>query len=176
MDMDLPGDGDRRGPRGVIDRPVLTVDSPTDARRATLPPAELGSEYEEADDRPVLRVYSEDPPRRAAWRRRLIDAERGFAHSVRSESTLTAYLCAAGACLLAAGVLRVTAIEGAVLTLAFVVAVAVELGRIAVREMTDDPADKPHSVMATGSVLAAFAGLAVAAMVLGGKLIAALAG
>ena len=166
-----------------LGRDVLTVDSPTD-----FPPTRGagrmgdGSEDEFAGDGlsdddfeagPSLRLFdADDAPRRPAWRQRLVDAERGFSHSFRSESTLTAYFCAAGAGLLMAGVLRVTAIEGAVLLVAFTQAVFVELGRIAVREMTTREA-KAHRVMATASVMAAVTGLAVAALTLGRRLLEA---
>lgn len=136
-------------------------------------PGNLATEGPAKPGGPSLRLFDgEEPPRRPAWRQRLVDAERGFSHSFRSESTLTAYFCAAGAGLLMAGVLRVTAIEGAVLLVAFTQAVFVELGRIAVREMTTREA-KAHRVMATASVMAAVTGLGVAALTLGRRLLEA---
>ena len=160
-----------------LGRDVLTVDSPTDfpTRAAEGPSVMSGFADDRGPARPQLRLFeeaAEPPARRPAWRQRLIDAERGFSHSFRSESTLTAYLVAGGAAMLAAGVLRAGAVEVSLLVVALGQAVFVELGRIAVREMTD-PDGKPHRVMATASVLAAASAFTAAALTLGGKLVGA---
>ena len=176
-----PG-GSAEDRRFRLGRDVLTVDSPTDLPRTRRPAAaEPFGEDGEGESSgvdgdimgPSLRIFTaEEPTRRPAWRQRLIDAERGFSHSFRSESTLTAYCCAFGAALLMAGVLRISAMEGAVLLIAFSQAMFVEFGRIAVREMTTADS-KPHRVMATASVMAVACGLCVAALTLGRRLIEA---
>lgn len=65
--------------------------------------------------------------RRAAWRQRLVDAERGISQSFRSESTLFVHFFVACIILAAGFVLQITLMQWAMLILSLTLVVASEL-------------------------------------------------
>lgn len=134
------------------------------ARRAQL---EFVSEPDPEET--TLKLVSEDEtpaPARSAWRERLIDGERGLRHALRSECTLLGYAVAAAVTAMAAGVLQVPTLQLVIIGFVAVQAVLVELGRIAVREMTERT-HKAASIATAASLLAAFTAAATIAVILG---------
>ena len=75
------------------------------------------------------RVQEESPatPRRAPWRQRLVDAERGITLGVRSDSTFFFHFFLATIILLAALVLGIGAVEWAIVLLALTLVLSAEM-------------------------------------------------
>lgn len=94
---------------------------------------------------------------RAVWRQRLVDAERGFTHAIRSESTLIGYTVIFGVASLAAGVLAVPGSQLLMLGFVFVQAVVIELVRIAVRELSQGQTKAEHIATAASLITASLA-------------------
>ena len=107
---------------------------------------------------------------RAPWRQRLIEAERGLAHALRSESTLLGYVVAIAIASLAAGILKVPGLQLVVIGCLAVQAVLVELIRIAIREISGTSHKAAH-VAAAASILAAGVALGATAVILGTRLL-----
>lgn len=102
---------------------------------------------------------------RAVWRQRLVDAERGFTHAIRSESTLIGYTVIFGVASLAAGVLAVPGSQLLMLGFVFVQAVVIELVRIAVRELSQGQTKAEH-VATAASLITATLAVTTAAVIL----------
>jgi len=77
--------------------------------------------------RPAVAPSETPEPRRAAWRQRLVDAERGFAHGFRGDSSFFVYGFAGTACVAASLVLGVPLVEWVVLLLAVTLVVSIEM-------------------------------------------------
>ena len=74
-----------------------------------------------------LPASSQDPPRRAAWRQRLVDAESGFRVGMRTDSTLFVFFFFTAAIVLTGMMLGLGPLEWAVLVLSLGMALAAEL-------------------------------------------------
>lgn len=74
--------------------------------------------------------------KRAGWRQRLVDAERGISFGIRTDSTLFAHFFV-GCIIIAAGfVLRLTVNEWAMIVLALTLVVAAELFHLVLRSLS----------------------------------------
>lgn len=110
---------------------------------------------------------------RAPWRQRLVDAERGLAHALRSESTLLGYVVVIATASLAAGILQLPGLQMAVIGFLAVQAVLVELIRIAIRELAGEGSKATH-VAAAASILAASVAAGATLAIIGTRLLGAL--
>lgn len=131
--------------------------------------APAGGDALEVADQPA--VLEAKPHGRAAWRQRLIEAERGLSHAIRSESTLLGYVVAIAVTSLAAGVLQVPVLQLLAIGFLAIQAVLVELIRIAIREMTH-PTHKAAHVAAAASIMAASIAIGASTVILGMRLAA----
>lgn len=145
-----------------------TLEATAASRRRSVEQEESANSNTERVASIGLRVVSEDSstdrkPRdmRPQWRQRLVEAEHGFAHAFRSESTLVGYAVVIATVCLAAGILKVPGLHLIGLGFVALQAVIVELIRIAIRE-TSGPGCKSSHVAAAASILAAMVAGAVA--------------
>ncbi|MGH7200889.1 MAG: diacylglycerol kinase [Planctomycetaceae bacterium] len=76
------------------------------------------------------------PPRRSAWRQRLVDAERGLTQGFRADSTLFVHFFAGSVLLASALVLGLTAVEWTVLILSMTVVLSAEMFHHVIRIIT----------------------------------------
>lgn len=110
---------------------------------------------------------------RAPWRERLIEAERGMAHALRSESTLLGYTVVIATAMLAAGILKVQGLQLVAIGFLAVQSVLIELIRIAIREAAG-PSSKASQVASAASILAASVAAGATAFTLISKILSAI--
>lgn len=106
--------------------------------------------------------------RRAPWRQRLVDAERGLSVGLRSDSTLYFYLFVNCILLAVGGVLDLSFLQWLIVGLAVAFVIAAELMQQALRALICELRDSVPSAdwerplhLATASVALAFAGSAL---------------
>lgn len=123
-----------------------------------------------SDSQTQIEMVKLDRPR-AVWRQRLVDAEAGFRFGLRTESTLYVTLFGVVAVAVAAGVLRVSLTEAAILTVAVSQSVVCTFMRLIVTEATG-AAGPAHRLASAAALLSAAAAIAVAALLLVPKITA----
>ena len=115
----------------------------------------------------VPRALNAAPPRRSAWRERMIDAECGLRLCLRSDGTLFAYLFAV-ACIVAAGIaVRLDVREWALVILAVTVVLSAgifnQMLRLLVRSVAHHlpPSSQDAAKVGSTAVLLASVGAAI---------------
>lgn len=113
----------------------------------------------------------EEPhPRRAAWRQRLVEAERGFSHSLRADSALYLHLFVDSLLLATCFVLGLSATHWIVVTLAISVMLSSEMSAQALQLVASQLSERVRtqvvSMAAAARLLAILGSTSAIAMVL----------
>jgi len=120
--------------------------------------------------------------RRPVWRQRLVDAERGISHSLRSDSTLYVYFFVSCVIITAGGVLGISLTQWTIVVLALSVVATAEIFNLVLRDIwrsIGHQLDKGTSKtirMATAGVYVTILGACVAISLIFGQRLAAIWG
>ena len=118
---------------------------------------------------------------RRGWARKFAAAGRGLVRAVASQSSFAVHLVAAAAAIALAALLRVSAVEWAVLALAIGGVLAAEIFNTAMESLARGPGSRRHprlrdalDIAAAGVLVAAATAVAVGAAVFGPRILALL--
>lgn len=120
--------------------------------------------------------------RRPIWRQRLVDAERGISHSLRSDSTLFVYFFVSCIIVTAGGVLGISLTEWTIVVLALSVVASAEIFNLVLRAIWRNighqlDSDTGKTIrMATAGVYVTILGACVAISLIFGQRLAAIWG
>jgi len=124
---------------------------------------------------PEERKSSKPAKKRSAWRKRLIEAERGFSFGFRNGSTLFAQIFVGLMIVTTALVLGIGLTQWVALVVAMCLGFAAELFHLSVRCLAESSqgeiSDKASKLSAAGMVIAMIASLTAILFILGSRLV-----